>query len=970
MNRDHTRYSFFGSKKLYKNHLIREVIAYYLKNKPNTTLSILKNTFPKKSDFNVDMFATGQDYETFNKDKKERYFDEPFNLSNGEIFYLSNNWGGDVFQDLLKDLRETFGYEIEAINNNNAKNINVHRDLFIEIAESNNLKYQKGKVAQYFQIYPNNISHEGSRGTHYEFISEKGVLYLDIHIESKAKTDIRQLRKRIKEFSENHGYSFYTNVRPVRVNISTLDDSDIKDTFNEIYAVFQPAIENVYGETLIGKAKKVFLHRFPTFNNFENPSEKYLDEEYNYKVECLEKSKKYLDELTEDNALEIIPKILNSTGDCNLFRWQSIDNLKKLPQDKLSWLYQLTNRLVVSFQNDVLKDDFDDIAQGILGVLKSKAFVWKYMSYLLFVLDQKKHISVQASAIDDSLKFFHREAFVKGSLISYATYMVVVNFAFEIMYLLEEWKPKNMIDMHSFFWVLSKNKDYIAKLSPTNDVIISKKDTAMTLNTILYGPPGTSKTYSTTNMAVEIIDGIASTSNKDAKKRFEELQSNGQISMITFHQSYGYEEFVEGLKASSIDGNISYDIQDGIFKKMSLNAKSINPTSRLENFSFNTSRIFKMSLGGIYDPDIKEWCLDNDYISMGWGENIDFSSMTNDEIWIKFRDDMKVFLKDKIDEKDIRYTTQVMFQFKNYMREGDLVLVSHGNSTISSIGQIDGEYEFNDNAEIRYSQFRKIKWLIKDANIPIEKIYNKKLSQQTLYEFDKDAIKKDSFSGLFEINKKSNENYVLIIDEINRGNISKIFGELITLVEPSKRLNNDDEMKVTLPYSGEEFEVPSNLYIIGTMNTADRSIALLDTALRRRFEFIEMMPNIKQVREEIGIIDSIDVAKLLKRINKRIEVLYDRNHMIGHTYFLDVKTFDTLKDVIQNRVIPLLQEYFYDDWKKINMVFNNNGFIVENSIKDSLFSNVEDPDLDEELKIYSINIDALDDREEYQKIYQ
>ena len=281
------------------------------------------------------------------------------------------------------------------------------------------------------------------------------------------------------------------------------------------------------------------------------------------------------------------------------------------------------------------------------------------------------------------------------------------------------------------------------------------------LNQILHGVPGTGKTYSTTSYAVAICNNkkLNELGNyADTKRKYDEFKANCRIAFVTFHQSYSYEDFIEGIKPTIVNGNISYEIASGVFKKFCERAKT-----------------------------------------------------------------------------------------------------------------------------------------------------------------------------------RPNENFVFIIEEINRGNISKIFGELITLIEDDKR----EELSVILPCSQEEFTVPRNVYIIGTMNTADRSIALMDTALRRRFNFIEMMPHPELLSNNI---DGVNLQKLLTTLNTRIENLYDRDHIIGHAYFIKCKTLSDVKAVFLNKIIPMLQEYFYDDAAQIQKVLG-----------DKIVS----------LEPYRINVDALNDTETY-----
>ncbi|MBQ7882852.1 MAG: AAA family ATPase [Phascolarctobacterium sp.] len=319
-------------------------------------------------------------------------------------------------------------------------------------------------------------------------------------------------------------------------------------------------------------------------------------------------------------------------------------------------------------------------------------------------------------------------------------------------------------------------------------------------NLILYGPPGTGKTYNTVNYAVAIIENktieeIAQEERRAILDRYNKYKNDGQIEFCTFHQSFGYEEFIEGIKPVVENGNVVYKVQDGVFK---------------------------------------DFC-----------------------------------------EKEV-------------------------------------------------------------SDVSVNKVF--------------------------------------IIDEINRGNISKIFGELITLIEDTKRIGADEEMRARLPYSGKEFGVPNNVYLLGTMNTADRSIALIDTALRRRFKFVEMQPDVELLN---GIeVEGVKIKELLEMINKRIEVLYDREHTIGHSFFMGLNNASTIADlaeVFECNVIPLLKEYFYNDFGRIAAVLGDNGKSPFNFFdeQDNVATCLKNSNIEVDVPTsYKFQKDALTKPEAYKKIYE
>lgn len=490
------------------------------------------------------------------------------------------------------------------------------------------------------------------------------------------------------------------------------------------------------------------------------------------------------------------------------------------------------------------------------------------------------------------------------------------------------------------------------------------------LNQILYGPPGTGKTYHTIDKALEIL-GENLESRDEKKAKFDEYVRKGQIVFTTFHQSYGYEEFVEGIKPI-IDNDensqeVKYDVKDGIFKELC--------DKSLKNYILSMQNENEIDL----DKLIFEFAnyINQDFLNKGNEFPLE-NKVSIKKILLNFKDEYRSFsLGGSIKSPQSLTIDIIKRDYLNFK-----------NKKILSFKDIkpkyDSQSDYHGNAIYYFMFYNKLK--------EFENIQNEK----------------------FKIKKEILKSYIIIIDEINRGNVSKIFGELITLIEPSKRIGEKEELKVTLPYSGKKFGVPKNVYIIGTMNTADRSITSLDTALRRRFEFVEMMPDpdlLKNVfickdvenpnKDEDYLGDDAKtegfaeiLQNILISINKRIEFLLDREKTIGHAFFMSeavkfnkdnwckpdeyeedwyVLSISKLKSIFQNKIIPLLQEYFYNDYALISAVLNDNGMIEKCEKDDKYLQKIKNLDnVDSEKIIY--NIASFDNKiwndiKTYQAIY-
>ena len=441
-------------------------------------------------------------------------------------------------------------------------------------------------------------------------------------------------------------------------------------------------------------------------------------------------------------------------------------------------------------------------------------------------------------------------------------------------------------------------------------------------NMILYGPPGTGKTYG----AMKIIEAFEQYNGNNLT--FNEVVNDKRAKFIIFHQAFSYEEFVEGIRPETEDdGTIRYDVKPGVLKEIvedcRLQTEKLNFKKEALRNTQTYSRVWKVSLGRRYkDEEIYRTLRDNSEIAIGYGPNEDVTD------W----EDSAISSADG---------TGMLRVLHSKMQVGDIVLIFNSETTIRHIGVVTGDYFYKDSDSFGYRHRRKVEWLKNCEENPIDIISlnnGKRLTLSSLYETKisvADAIKLiDNLDNYSNVSKKP---YYLIIDEINRGNIAKIFGELITLIEKDKR----ESLSSVLPYSKEKFTIPKDLYIIGTMNTSDRSIALLDTALRRRFVFVELNPDIELVEQEAPTIGgNVSPAKLLFAINNIIAKQIDREHRIGHSYFLGglVTKYD-LYNVWYYKIIPLLMEYFYNDTDKISYIIGKEFFDGQNIVYLSLQTN-------------------------------
>ena len=489
-------------------------------------------------------------------------------------------------------------------------------------------------------------------------------------------------------------------------------------------------------------------------------------------------------------------------------------------------------------------------------------------------------------------------------------------------------KPLNLA-VQTLFWCM---KDYMKeelKNKMTTETNNSSKGTwyddvvrtwERRKNVVLYGAPGTGKTYDVPELAVRLCDPafmVAEPSREEIVSRYNQLKTEKRIAFTTFHQSLDYEDWIEGLRpVVNENSQVTYEIESGIFKKLCEEAERPVVKDKQVGISDNAV-IWKVSLAGTGDNNVRRECMENNHIRIGWDG---YGPVISDETdWTIHNETGR----------------KILDAYINKMKIGDIVMSCYSSQTIDAIGVVVSDYEFDDSLP-NYKRVRRVNWLVKNINENIVEMNDgKTMVESSVYRLNsitlndvKSILEKYDTSSKMEENDKA---YVMVIDELNRGNVSKVFGELITLLEADKRKGRINAESVVLPYSKKAFHIPNNVYLIATMNTADRSLGSLDYAIRRRFAFIAEKPFGLEVDgfdenlfEKVSSLfvknfdeykeSGWDLTMKLEPADTLSDEYKPEDVWIGHSYFLmqDEEGEDNTSNRLLYEIIPLLEEYVRD----------------------------------------------------------
>jgi 5-methylcytosine-specific restriction protein B len=707
---------------------------------------------------------------------------------------------------------------------------------------------------------------------------------------------------------------------PRRVAVATID------TPHRLAAVLNWYEGPMIDRDALERLRAVFIEKFPNFCSFEQAGS-YEDAENGYKRALIARASTIVENMGRDAAGALIDLLTNRTElESNLLGWRMTAGLARIRTAHPGVLEGATARLIAARNIVDGVDDFVCETWPILSEGQEASQPYgdsrTIPTMLAALIRPDDMIAIRYQPFHNAgVALIGRSLFANAPL-SRAEVSDVLAMARAILAVMRDdwdWAPRDLWDVQGFIWATSQKRRDIAS-APQISSDQAKTMTQPT-NLILYGPPGTGKTYATAEHAVRLCGETPPADRTELMARYAALSEVGRIEFVTFHQSMAYEDFVEGLRpetgallanpesdVESDSGGFRLRPRDGIFKQISERARLTNAGT--PRHLDRKRDVFKIALGrrGREEHQVAEG-LDRGLIHLGWGGEIDWS----DEMFDSFQA-IKRHWQTQVDAdatgKDPNI--EMIYTLRGAMQPGDYVILSDGRD----LGQVSGEY-FYDAGAAFHPHRRPVRWLWQDAaGVPRDCFYPRQFRQHSTYQLSSDAIDWDALDMLIfgqdAVATSDAPAHVLVIDEINRANISKVFGELITLLEADKRIGKANALRVRLPYSNDSFGVPANLHIIGTMNTADRSIALIDKALRRRFTFTEMMPDyaVEGMEAEVG---GVSLAAILETINNRIEYLLDREHQIGHGWLLGCDTKAALDDVMRTKIIPLIAEYFFED---------------------------------------------------------
>lgn len=680
----------------------------------------------------------------------------------------------------------------------------------------------------------------------------------------------------------------------------------------------------------LDQVRREFLSQTKDFKSFVDPGADFVQHEDAYKRKAAAAARALLEPFvtggrvlsTDADARKLGNELFDLT---NFFNWRdrSYINEELLREDKGAWLEFMQKMLVCLGKTP--DGNWQESLGGILAWIKERgcpANISKILPiYFLFLWDPKNHFFLKASVLDRFLPSIGESKLGKGVKLTVEGYEKVLRIIKDLRGALGDWKPRDNIDLQSFAYLADQSRSLgkiqipLTELSdaikPDSMPIAPLRRPELPLNLILAGPPGTGKTYTIRKIYAPMFEEIIAARSKEDFIR--ELGST-----LTWREAAAVALNLLGGKAK-VRNLADHEV---VQAKLKFQAKK----TKVENTLWS-----QLQMATVAD------C-----------KNVNYKTRIGPGIF--WKDESSVWSFAKNAEDDLADILQIAERIRKYEPESTLV-IRHETVTFHQ------SYSYEDFVE-------GIKPILSDGE-------------------DDSAIsvQYDVVPGIFKRMAARAESdpihfYALFIDEINRGNISNIFGELITLIEDDKRHVFNDEKKwhgglaVKLPYSHTEFAVPNNLFLIGTMNTADRSIALMDLALRRRFTFKEISPTPELLATQPGPVTTdegeIRLDKMLSVINQRIEYLLDRDHAIGHSYLMGCKTLDDLDRMFRDKLLPLLQEYFYGDWEKIQLVL---GDLVDESDSDSKHKNhtfaIVRHVIQKSSKLFKLNDEAYQDRRSY-----